>query len=420
MRARRRGTDALVGRFSRLLGLALTGVTVLVFVWIGIRTTGLVERSVLDQARSYTDLIVAARSWNTGHGGVWVKKSADTLTNPYLAELGVEADARLEDGTEITLRNPAAMTREIGDVLVSSATPSRFKLTSLVFVNPGNAPDAWERDSLEQFERGTAERWGVEDADEGTRVFRYMRPLPVEEGCLSCHGDSGYRVGDIRGAISVTLPYGEVAGALRRNGVQLALLASAVLVSLWLVVFGLTRWLTDRLRDARERLEHMATTDGLTGLWNRRFTLESLARELDRARREGASTGVVLVDIDHFKGVNDDYGHAAGDEALRRTADVLSQVVRQYDIVGRVGGEEMLVVAPDVSAGSLGVLAERLRAAVEALDTADVCPDRSLTISVGTALAAAGQAETVDALIARADAAMYAAKDAGRNRVVAG
>jgi diguanylate cyclase (GGDEF)-like protein len=164
----------------------------------------------------------------------------------------------------------------------------------------------------------------------------------------------------------------------------------------------------------------MATTDGLTGLWNRRFTLESLARELDRARREGASTGVVLVDIDHFKGVNDDYGHAAGDEALRRTADVLSQVVRQYDIVGRVGGEEMLVVAPDVSAGSLGVLAERLRAAVEALDTADVCPDRSLTISVGTALAAAGQAETVDALIARADAAMYAAKDAGRNRVVAG
>ncbi|MDP2401259.1 MAG: diguanylate cyclase, partial [Actinomycetota bacterium] len=321
---------------------------------------------------------------------------------------------------EITLRNPAAMTREIGDVLVSSATPSRFKLTSLVFVNPGNAPDAWERDSLEQFERGTAERWGVEDADEGTRVFRYMRPLPVEEGCLSCHGDSGYRVGDIRGAISVTLPYGEVAGALRRNGVQLALLASAVLVSLWLVVFGLTRWLTDRLRDARERLEHMATTDGLTGLWNRRFTLESLARELDRARREGASTGVVLVDIDHFKGVNDDYGHAAGDEALRRTADVLSQVVRQYDIVGRVGGEEMLVVAPDVSAGSLGVLAERLRAAVEALDTADVCPDRSLTISVGTALAAAGQAETVDALIARADAAMYAAKDAGRNRVVAG
>ena len=415
-----RDADALVGRFSRLLGLALTGVTVLVFVWIGIRTTGLVERSVLDQARSYTDLIVAARSWNANHGGVWIKKSADTETNPYLTELGVEADGRLEDGTEITLRNPAAMTREVSEALASSATPSRFKLTSLEFVNPGNAPDAWERASLEQFERGETEIWEVQEDAEDTRVFRYIRVLPVEEGCLSCHSQAGYRLGDVRGAISVTLPYGEVAGALRQNGIQLTLLASAVIISLLFTVFGLATWLTGRLRDARERLEHLATTDELTGLWNRRFTLEGLARELDRARREGSTTGVILADLDHFKSVNDDFGHAAGDAVLRRTADALTQAVRPYDSVGRVGGEEILVVAPDVDSAALGMLAERLRAAVEAIDIAAVCPDRRLTISAGTALAPADAAESVDALIARADAAMYAAKDAGRNRVVEG
>src|SRR5690606_14586042 len=126
----------------------------------------------------------------------------------------------------LTLRNPAAMTREIGEELNRAGTPSEFKLTSLDPVNPGNAPDAWESEQLQALDARTTptEAWAVTGADaQGEQHFRYLRTLLVDGTCLECHEDDGYKVGDVRGALSVSLPYTETADALGMTEIQLVL-----------------------------------------------------------------------------------------------------------------------------------------------------------------------------------------------------
>lgn len=406
-------------RFRAAILVALTVVTIVTFAWLGTTVVRLVDEQALAQARSYTDLIIAARAWNSQAGGVYVRKTDTVQSNPYLILLGVDPDLTLPDGSVLTLRNPAAMTREIAEQLPLAEAGSDFKLTSLEPVNPDNAPDVWERSGLAEFERRAEEYWAVAEENDA-RLFRYMRPLIVDESCLGCHGESGYKVGDIRGAISIRLPHEATAAALEATRIQLVTIAAAILAGSWLFVWLASRVFASRIAEANRRLEHAATTDALTGLWNRGYVLARLGQELDRVRRQERGVGVALVDIDHFKHVNDTYGHAAGDEALRDVASALRSAVRTYDVVGRLGGEELLIVAPDIEPDALAALAERIRTMV-ASAVIDVLAGEPLTVSIGTAYVGSGDpVESTDVLIARADAAMYAAKEAGRNRVVAG
>jgi two-component system, cell cycle response regulator len=168
----------------------------------------------------------------------------------------------------------------------------------------------------------------------------------------------------------------------------------------------------------QEQLAVLAARDPLTGILNRRTILERLAEELSRATRQGGALTVGMCDVDHFKAINDTYGHQAGDEVLRGfTASVQSQL-RKYDSVGRYGGEEFLVIAPGVrDTGDVGLF-ERLCAQVSgvALPTAR----GAITITVSIGVASADRSSTVDTLLAAADAAMYRAKADGRNRVAYG
>ena len=122
--------------------------------------------------------------------------------------------------------------------------------------------------------------------------------------------------------------------------------------------------LQERLLVAQETLRHQATHDVLTGIWNRAMVVDQLERELARAGREGQSLAVILADLDHFKSVNDTYGHAAGDAVLREAAARMVGVPRRYDFVGRYGGEEFLVVLPNCELAEAAKVAERVRAAV--------------------------------------------------------
>ena len=168
---------------------------------------------------------------------------------------------------------------------------------------------------------------------------------------------------------------------------------------------------------AREELERRSRTDALTGLYNRRHVVDALMAELERARRDGRLPGVVLIDLDQFKAVNDVYGHAAGDAVLRAVAHRLQAGVRRYDVVGRWGGEEFCVVVPGVGSDrALRRVAEAVRKAIA--DTPIPLPDDRLlrvTASVGCALATEGL-WSVEAIVDAADRALYAAKRAGRNR----
>lgn len=176
------------------------------------------------------------------------------------------------------------------------------------------------------------------------------------------------------------------------------------------------RELTRALAEQRR----LAVTDGLTGLYNRRFVEEMLRLETDRTVRAAGRLGVMVVDVDHFKAVNDSYGHQAGDEVLRAIAERLAAAVRRMDVVGRYGGEEFVVILPGVAAAELPELAERCRRAIA--DTPFPLPEGP-PLPVSVSLGVAGLPEhagTADDLVRVADRALYVAKATGRNRVQVG
>ncbi|MBC8492163.1 MAG: diguanylate cyclase [Chloroflexi bacterium] len=164
-------------------------------------------------------------------------------------------------------------------------------------------------------------------------------------------------------------------------------------------------------------VQRLATTDGLTGIYNRRHFFELAEHELSRARRYGHPVSAIMLDVDHFKQVNDTYGHAAGDQVLRAVAERCGDNIRDIDILGRYGGEEFAIILPATDLTVAQIAAERLRRCIADVPVPTDKGDLTVTISLGVASSAQDD-EDVAALLNRADAAMYAAKQAGRNRVV--
>lgn len=175
--------------------------------------------------------------------------------------------------------------------------------------------------------------------------------------------------------------------------------------------------LADELTVANQRLQQLALTDALTGLPNRRAAMERLEQECSLSRRSHRQLVCMVLDIDHFKSVNDNYGHPVGDQVLKGVAQALRQAARTQDLVCRFGGEEFLVICPDTDSEAAFQCAERLRLQVAAMIVAGIAPQLCLTISIGLA-SVRGEGVTPDDLLGRADKCLYAAKQAGRNRVI--
>jgi diguanylate cyclase (GGDEF)-like protein len=165
------------------------------------------------------------------------------------------------------------------------------------------------------------------------------------------------------------------------------------------------------LRRRRQRAQQFALTDSLTRLFNRRMGVQTLDQEIARAQRSGQPLTVLMCDLDHFKRLNDSFGHLQGDQALRATADVLRSTLRRTDVACRFGGEEFLVVLPDTQPEDATVLATRLFTAIEERGESIGLP---ITVSIG--LTALRPKDTVETLLQRADFALYASKGSGRNR----
>ncbi|ABB05776.1 GGDEF domain-containing protein [Burkholderia lata] len=174
------------------------------------------------------------------------------------------------------------------------------------------------------------------------------------------------------------------------------------------------------LQRTNEKLEHLAATDPLTGATNRRQFIESVEAEIHRAKRNGAPFSLLALDLDHFKAINDSYGHQAGDQVLQRFVDKCVDAIRPYDGVARVGGEEFMVLLPQAALDTAQSIGERIRAAIAGAPfEAGIGEPIKVTVSVG-ASEFGRDGETIDAILRKADERLYRAKHLGRNQVVAG
>ena len=182
-----------------------------------------------------------------------------------------------------------------------------------------------------------------------------------------------------------------------------------------LMLYGFVR-LSQQLEGAQARLRALAAEDPLTGVLNRRRFLELADLEWARAKRHGRPQSLLLIDIDGFKSVNDRHGHLTGDETLRRMAETSRACLRRTDLFGRYGGDEFVVLLPETEEPGAVLMAERIRRALEAVEVKGGAGPVRVTVSIGIA-ARRSATEALDALIAQADTALYAAKENGRNRV---
>lgn len=201
------------------------------------------------------------------------------------------------------------------------------------------------------------------------------------------------------------------------NTVELARKQERISLLLAGLLFVVLAMLGVRMLLGARRMKILALTDELTGLPNRRHILQVGSECYSKARRDGSTLSVLVVDIDHFKRINDQLGHDAGDKVLARAARACQGALRQFDAIGRVGGEEFLVILPAAALAQAAQVAERVRVAVMALQFGDISPTLKVTLSLGVAELAAGDA-TLQSLIQRADEALYRAKQGGRNCAV--
>ena len=381
-----------------------------------------------DTARGIFRIVQLTRLWNAQHGGVYVPVTEKTQPNPYLDV--PDRDVVTDRGVALTKINPAFMTRQLAE-LITPENGTSFHITSLKPIRPKNRADGWEHAALERFENGTEEvfeRITTASSDQ----FRYMAPLMVKGPCMKCHQKQGYQAGDVRGGISVTM---EAAPIFGKSGdsideeiqkhLGIYLLVSAPLLLFfekmrgqWLALEQLEQRQELIIEERTRELEHLATHDPLTRIYNRNALNHRLEQEFERSIRYQHVLSLLMLDLDHFKKVNDSFGHQVGDQVLSMVAEVVSEEVRKTDMVARFGGEEFVVLLPETTVGQASDLAERIRKRI-AQQTIETRTGMEIMVSTSIGVAAYPQhARSRDSLLQCVDEAMYRAKHQGRNQVV--
>lgn len=393
-------------RFITTICLTVTLALSSVFLGFNLKTRQLIHEENLVQARSLFNSIVMVRKWNARYNGVYVLKTPGVLSNPYLKR----PDIHDSEGNPYTLRNPAIMTHEISAIADQEGL-FRFHMTSLKPLNPNNCPDPFEREALQKFELGEREFMRTEPM-EGRRFFRYIAPLHVEQSCLACHAGQGYRLGEVRGGISVSFDVEKTADKLARNLIMIVVLGALTTGSLVGLLYYFTKRFLRKVSEARRQIERLATFDGLTEVYNRGYGMGRFEEEFIRFSRNDKGLACLMVDIDHFKQVNDRFGHQVGDGVLKEVASRISQSLRPYDMLCRYGGEEFMVVLPETELAAAVNIGERICQTIRE----ETIRDCSVTVSIGVTAVVMGDPDLHE-IINRADEALYHAKNEGRDRV---
>ncbi|NTV12872.1 MAG: diguanylate cyclase [Desulfobulbaceae bacterium] len=394
----------------------LTSILIIAIFWgFYSRVNNLINDQLLHESRAFFQEIVQTRHWIINQQGVYIKMRPDMRPDPYLDQIsGLKTTITDQEGQRYVLRNHAVVTRMIS-ALGQKDQNFSINITSRNSLNPDNKPDEFERTALDKFETGTSEYYRIEHTPTG-KMFRFMAPLITQQECLPCHGSQGYKLGDIRGGISISLPAQGVMHEITETRIYTIIAGTALLSLLLSAIIYISHHFVLDLKTSEKQLVELATTDSLTGILNRGEGMRRFQQEISRSLRKQQPLSIIIIDIDHFKVVNDNYGHQVGDQVIQTIVASLEATLRNYDIICRYGGEEFLVLLPTTEMGKALETAERLRQQIaETAIAIEGGKQIKLTISLGVSSLQAG--DSLDSLIYRADNALYIAKEEGRNQV---
>jgi diguanylate cyclase (GGDEF)-like protein len=391
------------------------------------------EKILYEQASTLFNNIVTLRKWNSDHGAIYVKANDSIQPNPYLKD----NHTYTKDNELLIKINPAWMTRQISE-LSNKKEKYYFKITSLQPINPNNAPDNFEKTALENMKRNKSKE--VYTSLENDK-FNFMGALKVEQSCLECHTTQGYNIGDTIGGLRVSIPIDnylhnmEIVDSKTELLYLITILTSIVFILLItytvnsiyvreLNILKLNKTLevkvnqrTKELKNANKKLLEISSVDFLTNIPNRRYFFEVGNKSFHLAKREKHPLSIIYIDIDHFKSINDNYGHNIGDEILKLVSSKMNKLIRKSDILARTGGEEFTILLNNTDKENAFILAEKLRTTIENSCYRDKEFEIQVTISLGIS-ELQNDDEELDSIISRADKALYRAKNESRNKTV--
>ena len=372
---------------------------------------------VKHEANLSLNAALAIRSYSSRH----IKPFFDDISATDFKVEGIPAFAALE-----TMR-----------ILFEKYPDYQYRETVLNPLNLDNLPkQKWESDLISRFRSGEVPytKDSVSDFVSENSLF-LIRPIKIHESsCLACHGrvedaplamvarygkEHGYdwKINEIVGIQTVEVPLTRA----KERSAQAFQHFLWPFIAVFLLLFAtlnivLNRWVVQPMTERNKRLRHMASTDSLTGLRNRRAFLERLELEFQAARFHHSALSLVVFDLDHFKAINDTFGHEKGDQVLIHTATILKNAIRASDDLARIGGEEFALLLPSANTMAAVRVAEQMRHALEHRPLLSIPPLPPVTGSFG--VATWNGTESAEELIKRADDAAYIAKNAGRNRVI--
>ena len=365
------------------------------------------KKHAIEASRGFLNQIILTRLWNSEHGGVYAPVTETNLPNKYL--ITKDREIVSSSGKLYTKINPAYMTRQISEI-AEKKSGFKFHITSLNPIRPQNRGDKTEKAILKSFENGVKEYAAFRKKNK-TIDFFYMVPLITEKSCLKCHGSQGYKTGDIRGGISIVIPF------IPKVNFLPVIIAH---VLLGLAGTGSFFFFGFKLHRAYQTIKKQAVIDSLTKVPNRRSFSKKIINELKRNKREKCPLAVIMADIDDFKAYNDTYGHQYGDECLKKTASAIqASLKRPGDFCARYGGEEFIVILPGTHAKGAGFIAEEILKNIKKLKIKHSGSSTGfVTISLGIAVAEFDDDISHETLLANADKSMYKAKAKGKNKIV--
>lgn len=362
--------------------------------------------------RSSIERDILYRKWNTFHGGIYVPVTETTAPNPYLPlDVVPLRDLKISADLTLTMINPAYMTRQVYE-LAAQQNEISGHITSNNPINPKNKPAPWEITALNFLEGGAAEYSNIATID-NSEYLQILLPLWTEKGCLKCHANQGYKEGDLRGGISISIPLGSFHSPSIIEHKMLAMAHLAIwaigMLSIYLGYVALARKEAARL-EAEKQIETLAHFDRLTGLVNRNLFHDRLNQALAMAKRHKPKVGLLYIDLDRFKPINDTFGHKAGDDVLQEMAKRLMESVRESDTVARIGGDEFIVIMQGLQyKREAGPVAGKILAALEKPFTVQGA-ENNLSASIGISCYP-DDGEDAETLMKKADEAMYRVKN---------